>query len=631
MDRTSQLAALSTKANSKSALDQADEAAWSHLPFPPRLLVSDWLDEHRVLGVGETERPGPWRTSFVPYLREPLNAFNDPTVETLVLLFSSQIGKTEMLLGSMLYAYGVDPGPGILVLPTLELAAGVSTDRLTPALQGCDVLRDKVGSGARKSGAAILHKRINSVPLTVCGANSPASLSSRPARYLWCDEIDLWPSGTEEGDPLALAKQRTVSFLRRKIVLTSTPSTKGASRIDDWYEQSDKRELRAPCPRCGAAFVVKWKSHVRWTTGDPSTAHIECPHCKGAIGDRERHAMFAAAEWVPTAPFTGTRGYRAWAVVSPIRRLDEMVGEFLEAKKKVETLHTWVNLTRGESWEVPSEKVESAELLLRREEYAADVPAGAEILTAGVDTHDDRLELLVIGWGPGEESWVVLRDTVPGDPENPETWTELDSHLLRAWPCEAGGATRIQATLVDVLGHKTQAVYRAVKPRHSRRVYASIGKSGGAQGQLVTQPKSLETIQGNVLRCVVDADQVKATIYSRLRLMEPEGPGTVHFPMSVGDAFFTELTAEHLITERNKYGVPAKKWAMRPGVRRNESLDCFGMALAALRVICPTPARFDELSAKLDHSRSTPEAKAVVEPQPRAGRQPRTRGWSGSV
>ena len=628
MDRAAQLAALSTKAGD-STLDRVTADVLKHLVPPPRLSVSDWLDANRVIPIGyPSPFPGPWRTSRTPHLREPLDAFNDPAVETIVLHFASQIGKTELLLGTLLYAYGVDPGPGMLVLPTLALAAGVSADRLTPALKTCDVLR--VGSPkSRTTDDAVYHKKIGGMPLTMCGANSPASLSSWPVRCLWCDEIDRWPSSTPEGDPLALAKQRTVAFRRRKIVLTSTPTIKGASRIDDWFERSDKRELRAPCPRCGAAFVVEWP-HVRWTTGAPSTAHLECPHCEGTIEDRERLAMFTAAEWVPTAPFSGVRGYRAWAVVSSWVTLEEMVTGFLVAKKETKTLQTWVNLTRGESWEVPSEKVDGAELLLRREEYAAEVPAGVEILTAGVDTHDDRLELLVIGWGPGEESWVVLRDTVPGDPENPETWTELDSHLLRAWPCEAGGATRIQATLVDVLGHKTQAVYRAVKPRHSRRVYASIGKSGGAQGQLVTQPKSLETIQGNVLRCVVDADQVKATIYSRLRLMEPEGPGTVHFPMSVGDAFFTELTAEHLITERNKYGVPAKKWAMRPGVRRNESLDCFGMALAALRVICPTPARFEEFAAKLELARSTPEAKGP--PASPARRQaPRTKGWSGSV
>jgi len=347
--------------------------------------------------------------------------------------------------------------------------------------------------------------------------------------------------------------------------------------------------------------------------------------------------MFAAAKWVPTAPFAGVRGYRTWGVVSPWVSLEEMVTKFLVAKKNVETLQSWVNLTRGESWEVPSEKVEAPELLLRRREYPAEVPAGAVVLTAGVDTHDDRLELLVVGWGPGEESWVVLRETVPGDPENSETWDELDAYLLRAWPCEGGGTTRVQAVLVDALGHKTQAVYRAVKARHARRVFASIGKSGGTMDrQLVTQPKSIPTIQGSVLRCVVDADQVKALIYSRLRLAEsvglgaePVGPGVIHFPSTVGDAFFTELTAERLITERNRLGVPSKKWAMRPGIRRNESLDCFGMALAAHRVICPNPARFEELAKKLAAARQAPPAKGAKAQPP--GRRSRTKGWSGGV
>ena len=247
---------------------------------------------------------------------------------------------------------------------------------------------------------------------------------------------------------------------------------------------------------------------------------------------------------------------------------------------------------------MPSERVESAGLLLRRERYGAEVPSGAELLTIGIDTQDDRLEALVIGWGPGEESWVVSRESYAGDPENPEVWRELDETFFREWPREGGGHARIVAGLVDCLGHRTSAVYRAVIPRQSRRLFASVGRDGGESGQLVSPAKSIRTSHGSLLRRVVDSSQVKALIYSRLRIETP-GPGYVHFPMSVGDAFFTELTAEHLVAGRNRYGVPSKRWAMRPGHERNESLDCFGLALAALRTVAPTPARFREVAARL--------------------------------
>jgi phage terminase large subunit GpA-like protein len=590
-----------------------------------RLVVSEWLDSHRVIGRNYPSAfPGAWRTERTPYLREPLNAFDDAGVEVLVLLFSSQIGKTECQLGTLLYAYGADPGPGMFVMPTVSMAEDLSKNRLVQALQTCAVL--EIGSQkGRTSDSSILAKRINDAPLALAGAESPATLASRPIRYLWADEIDKWPSSTAEGDPLSQAMQRTAAFRRRKIVLTSTPTVKGGSRIEDWYERSDRQVFEAPCPRCGRPFVVEWH-HVRWTSGEPNTAHLEHleeltdvelargarPGCGGRIEDHERAGMFAKAKWRATAPFTGIRGYRTWAVVSPWVRLSEMVAAFLQAKKNPETLQSWVNLTRAESWEAPSEKVESASLLLRREQYAADVPAGGLVLTAGVDTQDDRLEAVAVAWGPGEEAWILEHDVFFGDPAHLQVWEELDKFLTRGFTLEGGGEARVQCALVDALGHRTNEVYRAVVARQHRRVYASIGKDGGVAGQLVSSLKVLETKQGNVMRYVVDASQVKALIYSRLKSEEQHGPGVIHFPMTVGDAFFTSLTAEHLVTQRNKFNVPSKRWALRPGHTRNEVLDCFGMATAALRVICPTPARFADLAAKLGTTPVPDKGRAAV-------------------
>lgn len=586
-----------------TTLETLMSRTWTRHAPPARLSVASWADEHRHLGRGESPVPGRWRTARTPYLREPMDALVDPAVETVVLHFSSQIGKTEALVNSLLFALATDPGPAMFAMPTLELAGAFSQDRLTPALRACGPLSVDAPK-SRTTGDAVLHKKINGGPLTLCGANSPASLSSRPVRWLLCDEIDRWPSSTPEGDPLALVIQRTAAFRRRKIVLASTPTIKGASRIEDWYARSDRRSLWAPCPRCGAAFVVEWH-HVRWDSGEPETAFIECPACRGRIEDGERSAMFSAATWVAEAPeVSRIRGYRAWAIASPWVRLSELVAAFLEAKRQPDTLQAWVNLTRGESWEAPTDGAESASLLLRREHYAEEVPAGVDLLTCGVDTQDDRLEALVIGWAPGETAWVISRETFVGDPEHAETWRDLDEMLLRAWPREGGGHARIVSTLVDCLGHRTTAVYRGVIPRQVRGVRASVGRDGGLNGMLVSPPKSLRTPHGVVSRHMVDASQAKSLIFARLKITDPTMPGYIHFPATVGDAFFSELTAEHQVFARNKYGVPSRKWAMRPGHERNESLDCFGLALAALRIIAPTPARFSEVAARLAPSDS---------------------------
>ena len=45
-------------------------------------------------------------------------------------------------------------------------------------------------------------------------------------------------------------------------------------------------------------------------------------------------------------------------------------------------------------------KTLSPELLVSRcEVFPAEVPEGVAVITAGVDTQDDRLEVEVVGWG----------------------------------------------------------------------------------------------------------------------------------------------------------------------------------------------------------------------------------------
>lgn len=51
-------------------------------------------------------------------------------------------------------------------------------------------------------------------------------------------------------------------------------------------------------------------------------------------------------------------------------------------------------------------------LLARREVFSAEVPDGVAVLTAGIDTQNDRLEIEVVGWGKDEESWSVAFDVI---------------------------------------------------------------------------------------------------------------------------------------------------------------------------------------------------------------------------
>ena len=112
--------------------------------------------------------------------------------------------------------------------------------------------------------------------IAIVGANSAAGLASRPIRVVLADEIDRYPpSAGSEGDPVSLARKRAATFHNRKVVLTSTPTIAGSSRIETAFEQSDQRRFFVPCGDCGEKDYLKW-ANVQWPEGRPQDAAKDC-------------------------------------------------------------------------------------------------------------------------------------------------------------------------------------------------------------------------------------------------------------------------------------------------------------------------------------------------------------------
>ena len=208
------------------------------------------------------------------------------------------------------------------------------------------------------------------------------------------DEVDRYPaSAGTEGDPVNLARKRTTTFWNRKIVLTSTPTIAGASRIEIAYGKSDQRRFHLPCPNCNHEHVLLWK-HVVFDRDDPrESAHMVCPACGSVIRDEWRQPMLMAGNWVGGQPFHGIAGFHLNELYSPWRRWGDVVMDFLAAKDHPELLKTWVNTSLGEPWEDrDGELTDAATLMARREAWDdTALPNGINVLTAGVDTQDDRL------------------------------------------------------------------------------------------------------------------------------------------------------------------------------------------------------------------------------------------------
>jgi phage terminase large subunit GpA-like protein len=226
--------------------------------------------------------------------------------------------KTELLLNGLGFYISHDPSPILVLQPTLEMAQAFSKDRLATMLRDTPCLKNKVRDPrSRDSGNTTLHKSFPGGHVTIAGSNSPSSLASRPIRIIFCDEIDRYPaSAGSEGDPVSLARKRSATFHNRKCVLTSTPTIRGASRIETAYEQSDQRRYFVPCPDCGAQDSLKW-ANVRWPENRPREAVYVCEHCGSAWDDVTRQQAIRRGEWLATAPFNGVAGFHLSGLYSP--------------------------------------------------------------------------------------------------------------------------------------------------------------------------------------------------------------------------------------------------------------------------------------------------------------------------
>ena len=573
---------------------------------PPKLTISQWADSYRKLSPESSAESGSWHTSRCEYQREIMDTFNIPNIERIVVMTSSQVGKTEILLNAIGYYIDQDPSPLMVVQPNLTMGQAFSKDRLAAMIRDSDKLRDVVADAkSRDSGNTTMHKKFAGGHITISSSGSPAGLASRPIRCLFLDEIDRFEHNVKgEGSPIALATARTKTFFNRKIFMCSTPTIKGVSAIEAAFEESDKRYYYVPCPECNHKQVLKWKNVV-WEENKPETATYACEECGSVIEESKKQWMINNGEWIATQPLLKTAGFHISELYSVWSTWADMAINFLEAKKNPETLKTFINTALGESWEEQGETVEYETLLGRRLNYDfTNIPEDVLVLTAGVDTQKDRLELQLVGWGKNYEAWVCDYKIFWGDPNALNVWSDLDAYLKRRFKTESDRMIPISCCTIDSGGHHTNQVYQFTKPRQARRIFAVKGLSTAGK-PIANKPtfvgKNKAVLYG------IGTDSAKEAIFARLSV-ESELT-TLHFCSDLDEEYFKQLTAEKRVTKfvRGRKSLIWKQ--IRP---RNEALDTLVYNFSAIYILNPN---FDLIEEKILNQQIKPQQKSQNTPQ----------------
>jgi len=590
-----------------------------------------WGNENFCLTKESSVEPGRYRTSRTPWVEEILRELSpqSPTQEVIVIKPTQMAFTTvaNVFLCGIAHRY---PGPAMFVQPTDDMVKKHSKKKLAPTVKAIPCLKGIIQPPkSRDAGNTLLLKEFPGGSWTLTGSNSPTSARSDSIRYLILDDYDGFVQDAGgEGEPGDLFKNRTDAFgNKKKIYINSTPTLKETSHIDKEWEESSQGYFNVPCPHCGEMQYLEFggpdaEYGIKFTRDDDGQivdVWYVCRHCHGRIDEWQKTRMLAAGEYVHRYPAREKRGFKINSQYSPLGWLSwqQIVEEFLKAAKALKRgdskkMKKWVNTRQAEAWEEDGEQPEWNRLSARVEPYRIlTVPHAAGVLTAGVDTQDNRLEVLIMAWGRGEESWVIYQSALYGDPDQPGVWGQLDDLLFRAYRHESGAELHIESMGVDTGGHKTQAVYNYCRTR-GPVVFALKGASN--VGKPIISPPTRQDIAYNGERLKrgvslysIGTDIAKGTIYNRLKLITP-GAGYVHFPIGFDEEFYKQLTAEKLVSSYNKQGFKTQKWVKTR--ERNDVLDCLVYAYASAIKAGLSRRNWDRVAARLRYQIDATEAEA---------------------
>lgn len=565
-----------------TALSDLRREAFALLAPPERLDLADWVESNVRLPSTVAATAGKMR--LFPYQRDIARSMGDPGVERVTWLKSARVGATQLAVAALGHYALNDPALTLVVMPSENDCRMLMTAIIEPTFDASPALRQALQKDIAKRDN-MLFRQFPGGSLTLVSGASPKNLRARTARVLILDEVDaLEVSAGEEGDPVALAIRRTMTFADRKIIMLSTPVDESTSRIARAYAEGDQRVYEICCPACGDWHQITWAS-IEWPEGEPEKAHHVCPACGGVVEDNQKAELVAGGRWRATRPdVKGHHSYRSNALVStlPAAAWGLLAVEFVGAKRDPHLLKTFVNTVLGEVWrDDEGEGLDDTALTLVPASLDS-LPADALYLTGGVDVQSGaagRVELSTVAWDAEGRGTVLAHEVLWGDPLGVDLWIGLSDLLSRRLPHPRGGTLAFDRVLIDSGdGNTVAAVYAFAKGR-APQVFPSKGVSGWRQPAVTLGRASDKTVRLQLL----GVDGLKDRVHRMA------SAGTLAFSEGLTETYFEQLAGEEIRTRYSK-GFAVKEWHQVSG-RRSEALDCAAMAVAAKGLIHWQPDR----------------------------------------
>lgn len=581
-------------------LDAVCETIAVALKPRPKMTGSQWfLENMRFSRQGKA-------AYLIPYQAGWLDAMTDPRVRQVSLMTSARVGKTAAMLGAMAYYMEYDPSAILFFQPSADDAKDFVKKEVMPLFRNMPVLRGlkaPIKRGRETDTAQDIYL-LNGASASFRGAAAEDAFRRQNTRKNFADEIDA--DGFEPGaggDKIKRLKTRGQQEVGATMIVASTPTTKGSSRIEQEFEKGDQREYWVPCPLCGETQTLEWGDGQDWGIkayrdeyGRVTRATYVCACCGGEIEEHHKRSMLENGEWIAKKEFNGHASFHLNTLYSmaPNATWKLLAEEWFEAVKSPDGLQPFVNEVLGEPWEDrASDIVQPNVLAARCETYLSECPEEVAAITFGADTQGENNgklkgwgQIEIVGWGRGEESWSLGAHVINLDPSEPEYWDEVQRIIDKPWTTPSGRVLYPVAGCIDMGGHyadDVKAFCRRQRGRLHNKVWPVKGSSErkGTRAPIIPSTPSRK---GADVWMIVGTNSAKDRIDRYLKNDVPGTPGYMHFPKQLIDEipdFFEQMTAEKKLRVRGGSGT---YWDC-PSGRRNEALDCRVYAYAAMKAV----------------------------------------------
>lgn len=561
------------------------KAPLRHLKPPENLKVSEWAEKFRNLDSRSAAIPGPWKNHITPYLIDIMDEFNNVETEEISFVKPTQVGGTEALHNMLGYIVMQDPSPVMIVYPSDDLAESVSENRVQPMFMNTKELQKRF----KKFESSKLELQCDGMYISLTGANSPSSLSSKPCRFLFLDEVDKYPGASKkEADPIRLARERTKTFPNRKIFLTSTPTIK-SNHIWRAKETADVvKHYKVPCPHCGEYIELKF-NQIKWPSKNEhgeklsladraEFAKYVCQECGCIISDHHKPQMLRYGRWdivEKRTVFPRKVCYWMNTLYSPFVRFSEIAKEFLTTKDDPDAFQNFVNSWLAEPWEDTKLKTNADQVLERQSEYEAfEVPDWAVMLTGGVDVQETSLYWTIRAWGP----YLTSQNIAHGQALS---FREIEKVMNAEYAKRNGETLMVNLCGIDS-GDQTDDVYDFCAANSEWAIPVKGIGNGLSHFKISTINRATSKAHGTRL-LLVNGGMYKDMIASRMNKSNGQGSWMVY--KGCDRDYAEQITAEHKVNQKTSGGRTMQTWVLKTSHADNHYLDTEVYAFAAADVL----------------------------------------------